>query len=68
MLTSILAALAWLLIGGWGAVNPAQGDWFIGAVMLGCAVVGLCSLAVRVLRERHARSRGTGTPADTPTR
>jgi hypothetical protein len=67
MLTSILAAVAWVLIGVWGAVNLAQGDWFIGGVMLGCAVVGLWSLAVRALREPHARSRGTGPPADTPT-
>jgi hypothetical protein len=63
VLTSVLATIAWLLIGAWGVINLAQEDWFIGGVMLGCAVVGLWSLAVRVLRDRHARHRGAGPRA-----
>lgn len=62
-LMSILAGIAWLVIGVWGAINLAQEDWFIGGVMLGCALVGLWSLAVRLLRDRHARDRGAGRPA-----
>ena len=47
MLTSVLAAVAWLLIGAWGVLNLSEQDWFIGGVMLGCALIGLWSLAVR---------------------
>ena len=64
VLMPVLASVAWLAIGVWGAVNLAQQDWFIGGVMLGCALVGLWSLGLRVLRDRRAHQRGVGPPAD----
>jgi hypothetical protein len=67
ILTAVLATVAWVLIGVWGVLNLAQSDWFIGGVMLGGAVVGLGSRADRVLRDRHARGRGAGPPANKPT-
>jgi hypothetical protein len=67
VLTSVLAAVAWVLVGIWGVVNLAQEDWFIGGVMLGCAFVGLWSLAVRVLRDRHGHGRRPGPRAGKPT-
>jgi hypothetical protein len=63
-LTSVLAAVAWVLLGSWGVVNLAQGDWFVGGVMLGCAVVGLWSLATRVARERRGHGPRRQPPAD----
>ena len=53
--TTVLAAVAWVVIGGWGALNLSEGDWFIGGLMLACALVGLWSLALRVLRARARR-------------
>jgi hypothetical protein len=51
----VLAVVAWVLIGGWGVINLAAGDWFIGGLMLACALVGLWSLTLRVLRHRARR-------------
>jgi hypothetical protein len=67
ILTLASAAVAWVLLGIWGVVNLAQEDWFIGGVMLGCAFVGLWSLATRVLRDRHGHGPRPEPPADKPT-
>ena len=48
-----LAAVAYVLLGAWGVINLADGDWFIGGVMLACAVVGLPSLLARARKERR---------------
>ena len=58
-----LAAVAFVLIGVWGVVNLSESDWFIGGVMVASAVIGLWSLAVRVLQARPRRPRGPLPPA-----
>lgn len=55
----VLGAAGFVFVGVWGAVNLSEGDWFIGVVMVGAAVVGLWSLLVRALQERR---RGRGGP------
>ena len=55
---SVIIAVAWTVLGAWGVVNLSEGDWFIGTVMVACAIVGWWSLAVRVLRDRR---RGGGS-------
>ena len=57
---SVIFAVAWGLLGAWGVVNLSQGDWFVGTVMVACAVVGLWSLAVRVVADRRRRRRTGG--------
>ena len=52
---SVIIAVAWTLLGAWGVANLSEGDWFIGTVMVACAIVGLWSLAARVLRDRRRR-------------
>jgi hypothetical protein len=53
-----------VLVGVWGVVNLSEGDWFIGGVMVGAAVVGLWSLLVRGAEgsRGHARRQGNGRP------
>ncbi len=41
---AVLAAIAFLIVGVWGVINLSDGDWFIGGVMLGSAVVTLWCL------------------------
>ena len=60
----VLAAVAFVLVGLWGVVNLAEGDWFIGGVMLASVVVGLWSQVVRILQERRRRPRGPLPPTN----
>jgi hypothetical protein len=62
--TSLLSAVVLLFVGVWGVVNLSDGDWFIGGVMVGCAVVGLWSLVVRLLQQRRRRPPGPLPPAN----
>lgn len=59
-----LAAVALVLVGVWGVVNLSESDWFIGGVMAASAVIGLWSLAVRLLQARRRRPRGPLPPAN----
>ena len=51
--SSVIIAAAWTLLGAWGVLNLTEGDWFIGTLMLVCAVAGLCSLVARARGERR---------------
>ena len=64
---AVLAAIAFLVVGVWGVINLSDGDWFIGGVMLGSAVVTLWSLAVRLLQHRRRPPRGPVPPGNTAT-
>ena len=46
--TALLGVVAFVLVGIWGVVNLSESDWFIGGLMVVCAIVGLWSLVVRV--------------------
>jgi hypothetical protein len=48
LMMSLLGIAAYVAVGVWGVVNLAEGDWFVGGVMLGAALVGLPSLVVRL--------------------
>jgi hypothetical protein len=48
LMLSLLGIAAYVAVGVWGVVNLAEGDWFVGGVMLGAALVGLPSLVVRL--------------------
>jgi uncharacterized membrane protein YfcA len=62
--TAVLGAVCFVLVGVWGVVNLSDGDWFIGVVMVASAVVGLWSLAVRVIQARRRRPRGPFPPGN----
>ena len=62
--TGLLGAVAFVLVGVWGVVNLSQGDWFIGGVMVACAVVGLWSLVVRMIQQHRRRPPGPFPPAN----
>ena len=64
---SLLGAVAFVLVGIWGVINLSESDWFIGGVMVVCAVVGLWSLVVRALQERRRRPPGPFPPANKAT-
>ena len=51
--SSVIIAVAWTFLGAWGVLNLTEGDWFIGTLMLVCAVAGLCSLVARAGGERR---------------
>ena len=42
----MLGVAVYLAVGVWGVVNLAEGDWFIGGVMVTVMLVGLPSLSV----------------------
>jgi len=63
----VLAAVALVLVGVWGVINLSESDWFIGGVMVASAVIGLWSLAVRVLQARRRVPRGPLPPASKAT-
>jgi hypothetical protein len=65
--TGVLGAVAFVLVGVWGIINLSEGDWFIGGVMVGCAVVGLWSLVVRALHESRRGPPGPFPPANKAT-
>ena len=60
----VLGAAGFVLVGVWGVVNLAEGDWFIGVVMVGSAVIGLWSLLVRVLQQRRRWQGGPQPPGN----
>jgi hypothetical protein len=60
----VLAVVAFVLVGVWGVVNLSESDWFIGGLMVASAVVGLWSLAARVVRARRRGPRGPLPPAN----
>jgi hypothetical protein len=62
--TGLLGAVAFVLAGVLGVVNLADGDWFIGGVLVASAMVGLWSLVVRVLQQRRRRPPGPFPPAN----
>jgi uncharacterized membrane protein YdjX (TVP38/TMEM64 family) len=64
--TSLLGAVAFVFVGVLGAVNLSDGDWFIGGVMVACAIVGLWSLVVRLVQQRRRRPPGAFPPANKP--
>jgi hypothetical protein len=66
--TSLLGAVAFVLVGVWGVVNLSEGDWFIGGVMVACAIVGLWSLVVRLFQQGRRRPPGPLPPANKPAR
>lgn len=51
----VLGTLAYLGLAAWGVANLVEGDWFIGALFLACALVGLPALAGTVRRMRRAK-------------
>lgn len=60
-----LGTVAYLALAAWGVVNLTEADWFVGALFLGCALVGLPALASTVRRMRRVerrRRRPTGAP------
>jgi tellurite resistance protein TehA-like permease len=61
---AVLSTVGFVLVGVWGAVNLSEGDWFIGVVMVASAIVGLWSLAVRVVQERRRPPRGPVPPGN----
>ena len=61
--TAVLGVVAFVLAGVWGVVNLAEGDWFIGGVLVASAIVGLWSLVVRLLQDRR-RPPGPFPPAN----
>lgn len=60
----VLAAVAFVLVGVWGVINLSESDWFIGGVMVASAVIGLWSLAARVLQARRRGPRSPLPPAN----
>jgi hypothetical protein len=52
---NLAAAVAFVLVGVWGAVNLSEQDWFVGALMLAAAVAGLWSIAARLLQGQRRR-------------
>ena len=56
---SVLVRVAALVgLGVWGVVKLADGDWFIGGVLVACVLLGSQSLVTRVQRVRRSRRRG----------
>ena len=64
--TLLLGAVAFVLVGVWGVVNLTEGDWFIGGLMVACAIVGLWSTVVRLFQQRRRRPPGPFPPANKP--
>jgi hypothetical protein len=62
--TGLLGAVAFVLAGVLGVVHLADGDWFIGGILVASAMVGLWSLVVRVLQQRRRRPPGPFPPAN----
>ena len=60
----VLGVVAFVVVAAWGVVNLSEGDWFVGGVMVGSAIVGLWSLVVRLLQERRRRTRRPLPPAN----
>ena len=59
--TGVLGVVAFLLAGVWGVVNLAEGDWFIGGVLVASAIVGLWSLVVAASTPAEATFTGRVT-------
>jgi hypothetical protein len=71
LIVGILGTAAILGIGVWGIVNLVEGDWFIGGLFVGCALVSLQSLVTtvrRMRREEHAGRRDGGSSHGRTTR
>ena len=62
--TGLLGAVAFVLVGAFGVVNLAEGDWFIGGVLVASAIVSLWSLGVRFFQHRRRRPPGPFPPAN----
>jgi hypothetical protein len=60
LIVEILGTAAILGIGVWGIVNLVEGDWFIGGLFVGCALVSLPSLVTTVRRMRREERAGRG--------
>ena len=58
LIVGILGAAAILGLAAWGIANLAQGDWFIGGLFVGCALISLPSLATTVRRMRREERAG----------
>ena len=58
LIVGILGTAAIVGIGVWGIVNLAGGDWFIGGLFVGCALVSLPSLLTTVRRMRREERAG----------
>lgn len=60
LIVGVLGAVAILGIGVWGIVNLVEGDWFVGGLFVGCALVSLPSLVTTVRRMRREERAGRG--------
>lgn len=56
-LLAAVGTVAYLTLAAWGALNVIEGDWFIGSLFLGCALVGLVALGSTVRRMRREERR-----------
>ena len=56
-MTAAVRAVALLVLAVWSVVNLVEGDWVIGALLVGCFAFGLPSLISQVRRMRHHGDR-----------